>query len=829
MDISKLLDGGGDSESEEEEEVESEQDSSEEVDSKLQNLLSNLSSKRSLEEDESSTLEPSKKARHVLSERTESMPESEYASGTSNQQLRLEDLLDPLNGQSGLSSLRNSTRALGNGGEKTAIASKRGGGALSAPLASIIQDKLDRKAAYELTKEEVEGWKPTIKRLREAEHLSFPLQETKLDQTSTASLTANFKAQKGGLEDEIERMLMESGMTERQLKEEEELKMKELDPKEVKRRREELKKMRELMFRAEIKAKRISKIKSKAFRKIARKEKERERKKLEEAGLLGDEEDGEMDEESRMKKERDRAMERATLKHKNTSKWAKNSLGRNHQTQESRNAIEDQLRRGEELRRKIHGLNSDSEDEEEDEDEEFDSDGDRIDNDREKAFDELKSLEEREEKKRLKDEIELDGKHKNVMNMKFMKDARKKNEARNRGEMDEFRNQMEKMGKNPGQSEDEEEDQVDGLGSKRNISSNGGRAIYGTGRIETQTSNPFTMEKPSESSSDSTSPTLQASDDALMGRDNEKKTISNKSSKLARKKGLGAFILDSSSDSNSAANPWLVETSKGPTQSKKKNQVLIGKEGSASSRLENRVEKQVKKGDEARRNELEDAKLEISMNAKPNQKAQEKSKRVKIQSPGKDDSESEAEDSDFQEEDSDDEREADELTAVSGKGVKTSNPNAFKQRKLVSQAFAGDDVSADFALQKARIVAEDGPKTEDLTLPGWGSWGGQGTKQRKNKSGAQKRFVKEIKGLDPEKRKDRNMKNVIINEKKDKKNEKYKAKDLPFPYTSKAQYEMDMKSSIGKEWNTTTQNQRLTLPKVVTKPGKVIKPIEKKF
>lgn len=439
MDISKLLDGGGDSESEEEEEVESEQDSSEEVDSKLQNLLSNLSSKRSLEEDESSTLEPSKKARHVLSERTESMPESEYASGTSNQQLRLEDLLDPLNGQSGLSSLRNSTRALGNGGEKTAIASKRGGGALSAPLASIIQDKLDRKAAYELTKEEVEGWKPTIKRLREAEHLSFPLQETKLDQTSTASLTANFKAQKGGLEDEIERMLMESGMTERQLKEEEELKMKELDPKEVKRRREELKKMRELMFRAEIKAKRISKIKSKAFRKIARKEKERERKKLEEAGLLGDEEDGEMDEESRMKKERDRAMERATLKHKNTSKWAKNSLGRNHQTQESRNAIEDQLRRGEELRRKIHGLNSDSEDEEEDEDEEFDSDGDRIDNDREKAFDELKSLEEREEKKRFKDEIELDGKHKNVMNMKFMKDARKKNEARNRGEMDEFR------------------------------------------------------------------------------------------------------------------------------------------------------------------------------------------------------------------------------------------------------------------------------------------------------------------------------------------------------------------------------------------------------
>ena len=69
------------------------------------------------------------------------------------------------------------------------------------------------------------------------------------------------------------------------------------------------------------------------------------------------------------------------------------------------------------------------------------------------------------------------------------------------------------------------------------------------------------------------------------------------------------------------------------------------------------------------------------------------------------------------------------------------------------------------------------------------------------------------------------MDNVIVNERLDKKAAKYKAQDLPFPYTSAAQYEAAMRTPIGAEWNTRTQHQRMTMPRVTTKMGQRIDPI----
>ena len=42
-------------------------------------------------------------------------------------------------------------------------------------------------------------------------------------------------------------------------------------------------------------------------------------------------------------------------------------------------------------------------------------------------------------------------------------------------------------------------------------------------------------------------------------------------------------------------------------------------------------------------------------------------------------------------------------------------------------------------------------------------------------------------------------------------------KDLPYPYTSKAQFERAMENPLGAEWNTRVAFQRGTLPKVVKK------------
>ena len=43
----------------------------------------------------------------------------------------------------------------------------------------------------------------------------------------------------------------------------------------------------------------------------------------------------------------------------------------------------------------------------------------------------------------------------------------------------------------------------------------------------------------------------------------------------------------------------------------------------------------------------------------------------------------------------------------------------FKQRDLVAEAFAGDNVVQEFAEEKKRIIDEDAPKVEDTSLPGW--------------------------------------------------------------------------------------------------------------
>ena len=95
--------------------------------------------------------------------------------------------------------------------------------------------------------------------------------------------------------------------------------------------------------------------------------------------------------------------------------------------------------------------------------------------------------------------------------------------------------------------------------------------------------------------------------------------------------------------------------------------------------------------------------------------------------------------------------------------VHSSNKMAFQQKDLVARAFANDNVTQEFELEKAATVKEQGDQSEDLTLPGWGSWGGKGMKKRKNK------IVKTTKGIDPMKRKDAKLKNVIINEKRNKK------------------------------------------------------------
>jgi hypothetical protein len=78
-------------------------------------------------------------------------------------------------------------------------------------------------------------------------------------------------------------------------------------------------------------------------------------------------------------------------------------------------------------------------------------------------------------------------------------------------------------------------------------------------------------------------------------------------------------------------------------------------------------------------------------------------------------------------------------------------------------------------------------------------------------------LIKRIAGIDPLTRADSGKGHVIISEKRDKKAAKYLVKDLPHPYTSRAQFERSMDTPLGVEWNTRVGFQRGTLPRIVKK------------
>jgi U3 small nucleolar RNA-associated protein 14 len=78
------------------------------------------------------------------------------------------------------------------------------------------------------------------------------------------------------------------------------------------------------------------------------------------------------------------------------------------------------------------------------------------------------------------------------------------------------------------------------------------------------------------------------------------------------------------------------------------------------------------------------------------------------------------------------------------------------------------------------------------------------------------------------KRQDNGNKNVIINAKRVKKTAKFQLENIPHPFSSREQYERAMGGAIGKEWNVTSSVKNMTRAEVITRAGKMIKPISKK-
>ncbi|KAH9254816.1 hypothetical protein BASA81_007066 [Batrachochytrium salamandrivorans] len=143
---------------------------------------------------------------------------------------------------------------------------------------------------------------------------------------------------------------------------------------------------------------------------------------------------------------------------------------------------------------------------------------------------------------------------------------------------------------------------------------------------------------------------------------------------------------------------------------------------------------------------------------------------------------------------------------------------AEEQRELVKRAFA-NVAEVDFAQEK---LALEEKKLADAAVPtigaGWGSWTGLGVQVRKQP------LVVPTPASLARKPQDQRA-NVIVSHRTNKLHRKYQVDSVPYPFTSREQYERSLQDAVGLEWNTTLQHEKKTMPMVQVKAGTVIQPI----
>ncbi|NXX98555.1 UT14A protein, partial [Centropus bengalensis] len=152
--------------------------------------------------------------------------------------------------------------------------------------------------------------------------------------------------------------------------------------------------------------------------------------------------------------------------------------------------------------------------------------------------------------------------------------------------------------------------------------------------------------------------------------------------------------------------------------------------------------------------------------------------------------------------------------------VEEEEDGSVDQRGVITEAFAGDDVVADFRREKRKAEQAGKPQPVNLVLPGWGEWGGTGLKPSTKKV---KRFL--LKPAPAPPRKDQHLPHVIMSERRNIYAAAHQVSELPFPFERHQQFEQSIRTPLGSTWNTQRAFQKLTAPRVITRAGHIIQPI----
>ena len=707
------------------------------------------------------------------------IPESDYSNSISNQGLTLDNLMEGIQDTQGFRDLQK------NFSSKPATT--------PAPLDKKVTSRVERKIAYKSRSKDISRWVDIIQQNRQAESLDFKPKERL--ELSRDVLVEKFQA-KTSFEKEIEEALEEAGQQDEEavLRVEEEalqddLGANRLTMEEYKKRRGQLAQIRALMFYHERKRHHMKKIKSKKYRKIRKKQRDRLKESAIESAM---EQDKDLAQELKEKEEVARIQERMTLAHMNTSKWAKRILKRGKNVDvDTRRALSAQIKRGDDLRRKIMGS--------EDEDSDENSDDENL------IESARKVLQETED-----DSDPTHGKT-GLFKLSFMRKGVEKQRQQAREEARKLLGELE--GNEIDDYDDMQSEASETSVAERSADASSAkemRSVLEKGELVASslefgnsnaiaTSNGIeidlqTSEEPvlSEKADAKVEPSVSIGSGStecvtLMKFDKINSTSDHKTSLKGQKEIKEASMASTKrsilAECGDEANPWM------KTTLKKGTSAISGGELTRKSMI-----------DVNGATDILDASKEGS-----------ESKKLVT---------------------------APKETHLSKKGEERKI-TSLTQEELVRKAFVGQNTSEieeEFKKEKEALVVQNDPtrkvdkrSNRSDEVVGWGSWTGQGALPPKPR-----KLPKKLQA--PKKRKDKSRKrsddykpDVIINQKRLKKAaNNFMLADVPHPYTSRAEYEHAMLGGVGREWNVSSSFKNMTRPEILTRSGKIIQPISKK-
>lgn len=671
----------------------------------------------------------------------------------------------------------------------------------SAPVAKVVSERAQRKVAYQDQVRNVGDWTMAVKQNREAETLDFRPKNvlgrvnTKDAMVSKFEPTTDFEREIAqALEDadavdEKELIRQQSnkdifGLDEEGDMFDDDLGANKMTSEEFKKQQGRIAKMKALMFYEEQKRHHMHKIKSKKYRKIRKKQRMKAQETEEQQAA---QEDEEFAKELEEKQEMERMKERMSLKHKNTSKWAKRVLRRGKNIDiDTRRALSEQIRVGDDLKKKMLWNNSDDDDGGDDED--------------------LLS-----QAKRILTETEKDAKEtdpeKGLFSLSFMKKGLAKQRERAKEEARELLRELqsaEDFGNDNYNSDDNSAIEASSETSKKvkvkAASVKEMKTLLSDGKLQSsmldfgnatavavsgdialdisnrkddafkQSSEKINEEKElSEISNVGTTITLQTSSSKFQEDKNTRKK--SKPNESDRKETIEEDL----------SNPWL----KSPTNNNEKEASSKPADG-------------------------------LKHNSKYATKALEEPASTNIIS---------CEDT------SSEKSTSNEYGNQEGT---TDKIVSLTQEELARRAFVSPneaEIEAEFEKEKNSMQERDENVKKDpfenKVVKGWGSWTGEGSlppKPRKIKSAP----LSKVKAAKKRERADDGKKNVIINAKRIKKTANFQIQNVPHPYSSREEYERAMSGAIGAEWNISSAVREMTRPEVITRRGVIIQPISKK-